>query len=917
MSVKRKIGYGIGLFLLLLLCVFLSVILLIPPILNSESFSQKVRGAGFDGLSWKVRRIGLYGADIVGLRLGPKGAPSIKSVRMDYAPGGLYKRRIQSIQISGVEFYCGFKDGNFFIRGIDPQAISAGVKSEKTAAPVSEGSIFPVSVENIEISDASVVFVWEGGRQKLPFKIALSVKKDGLVHGVANAFPRAQEVTTDFEIDFHSKKIRFNKIDAFFILDRFGDIASRIPGLSLSGKLKVSGSAEFRLKPFQISTVRLDCTLRDMGSAYKGFRLKPTDRHGIDRKAVDTAPIRFGIQSDDGKIWAFSASSAVLIAPAPIRISGMNALLHLTREQIKCAGALRLESEKSDPNQPRRVKVAAPIITKWNFSGAIAKGGDWEVNLESAAPDESISKRWEIRYDGIGFSSGAPDVKIEARGTPKGIRTKYNTSFSHIYVSSGNAGMRVPALLINLEAHLGDNEALQASVKFSASDVNIKTESLSAGIPRLVLAGTIRQSPGGIPQFDGLFKIDGGSLRDPSTKTRVAGINAAFPFQWPWKHSSKKGKVFFGPVKSSGLNLGSFSGSIQQSEPGVDFKGNHKLDLIPGFKLKIKGHSLLFSRNKRSEVSFESRYRTVSPMNLGDFHPGAVGVEATGELTLKGELIADHIGLRCAVDTVLDRAGVVLKKSATSFENIRMNFSMPDLLKLRSAPRQQLRIGRISMGNIHLSDAVVDFQIESDRSVLIEQTNFKWCGGRISSLAMRIEPGVEDYELVLYCDRIKLDRLLEQLGVARAEGEGEVSGRIHVRFKDGEIRFDDGFLFSTPGEEGTIHVKAVEMLTSGIPKSSPQYAQMELAREALKDYQYKWVRLKINTEGENLVLRLTFDGKPANPLPFVYKKEFGGFVRDTTGKRFSNFQGIRLNVNLGLPLNKILRYKGVLDAITN
>jgi len=88
---------------------------------------------------------------------------------------------------------------------------------------------------------------------------------------------------------------------------------------------------------------------------------------------------------------------------------------------------------------------------------------------------------------------------------------------------------------------------------------------------------------------------------------------------------------------------------------------------------------------------------------------------------------------------------------------------------------------------------------------------------------------------------------------------------------------------------------------------------MELTIEALKDFIYDWVRLKLLTEGEDLLLYLQFDGKPANPLPFIYKKDLGGFVRVKSAEEGSRFQGIRLDINLVIPLDKILHYRNALN----
>ena len=90
---------------------------------------------------------------------------------------------------------------------------------------------------------------------------------------------------------------------------------------------------------------------------------------------------------------------------------------------------------------------------------------------------------------------------------------------------------------------------------------------------------------------------------------------------------------------------------------------------------------------------------------------------------------------------------------------------------------------------------------------------------------------------------------------------------------------------------------------------------MELAREALKDYDYAWAKLRLNSEGEILWLQMQMDGKPAKTLPFVYKKDLGGFIKVEAGTEGSRFQGIRLDVNFRLPLNKLLQYKDLIKMI--
>jgi hypothetical protein len=91
--------------------------------------------------------------------------------------------------------------------------------------------------------------------------------------------------------------------------------------------------------------------------------------------------------------------------------------------------------------------------------------------------------------------------------------------------------------------------------------------------------------------------------------------------------------------------------------------------------------------------------------------------------------------------------------------------------------------------------------------------------------------------------------------------------------------------------------------------------QLEIAREALKDYNFEWAKLTISTEGEDMLLKLQLDGKPARTLPFAFRKDIGSFARVDGQAGGSKFQGIRLDVNFRLPLNKILQYKSIIQMM--
>jgi len=173
--------------------------------------------------------------------------------------------------------------------------------------------------------------------------------------------------------------------------------------------------------------------------------------------------------------------------------------------------------------------------------------------------------------------------------------------------------------------------------------------------------------------------------------------------------------------------------------------------------------------------------------------------------------------------------------------------------------------------------------------------------------------GRNSYRATIFCDGIVLSQLLNELGVARASGAGEVMGRIPVVYDKRGFTFDSGFLFSVPGEGNKLRLVDTDNLLSGIPKGTAQFAQLDIANEALKNFDYQWVKINLATERDALKVNMQIDGKPSEPMPFKYDKQKGYFVR-VKGKG-ARFQGIRLNVNTSVPLNRLFLFNNKLQSM--
>ncbi len=341
-----------------------------------------------------------------------------------------------------------------------------------------------------------------------------------------------------------------------------------------------------------------------------------------------------------------------------------------------------------------------------------------------------------------------------------------------------------------------------------------------------------------------------------------------------------------------------FHGQINTApEPDLGLNTNlyhsARLDFaIPEFLLNsTRIHPLL---PMSSDLSFEGRV-SLSGLLCWDQRQG---LGSQGQLEIRDTFLHNR-------DNTLEAKGI----------NAKIQFD--DLFAPSSLPGQKISIDSIKIGKLLFTKANMTCSLERTGSFLMENANVRWCEGLVSIEALRIPLAGNQFvrqkmELTMYCDRLQLPLLLDQMGAFHSQGTGSVSGRIPVTWKGGFFSFENGFLFSTPGTGGRILLKDTDKLLAGIPMGTPQFSQLDLAREALKEFDYDWVTLRLNSQKQNLLLEMGLNGKPAHVLPFVYKKEMGRFIRVDSSSPGSHFQGIKLDVNLELPFHQAIKFGNTL-----
>jgi len=398
------------------------------------------------------------------------------------------------------------------------------------------------------------------------------------------------------------------------------------------------------------------------------------------------------------------------------------------------------------------------------------------------------------------------------------------------------------------------------------------------------------------------------------TEFASRALRLTLPLKWPAPGQHTPGTLRLSGLRMGTHKLGTVTAQVRQQGVNVAYGGTVFTELLPGLRIPFSGAASMTSRDATLEFAIK-QYALPDAFDPATLAPALEDIKLAGTLDVTGGVRMDINGLDSRLGVLLDNGSLTLGEGGTAISGIRLAFDMPDALSMRSAPAQWLSFKMLRAGDILIENGRVAYQLEPKGVVMIEQAGFDWCGGHVSSHAFRVVPGSDEYHVTLFCSELRLSEILSQLGLAKAQGEAALSGELPVSWKNGKISFNSGFLHSTPGEGGTIQVEAMQDLVASIPKGTPQRGQLELAQSAVRDFEYKWVRIKADTVGEDLLVRLSVDGKPKSTLPFVYKKEFGGFMKVTGDVKGSNFQGLRLDVNFSVPLDRILLYKDIVNMI--
>jgi len=868
----------------------------------------------------KVYRIGFSNAVLGDIVVGDSQnvAGRIGSIHAVYTPSSLLAKKLDNITVNGLTLNLVLSDDKILVPGIDLEKF-ARTKMDQKGQPPNSGIKLPFGLESFQVINGLINIHYR--KQLIPVPFALEISReekgdpDGLPAYLLNMqiIPPGSESTLTGTLDLGSNTGNIAIAADSLDLNCFGVLFREIQKTMQFGPASLSGKAKFKIMPFQLESAEID---GELASFY--LRNVPVT-FGISREnAENIVPLHLKLKSQ-GKHWDVAVQGAIMEPLAGI--IDLNGSLVQNNESLRASGKIlfRLVDPPPSRNSEHQYLIIKgnPELTG-NFFIDLTSSGIWQAKLESDSIEKKDSKAepFRIQYGGNILETNTPAIAIHGKGFAESHEVRAELDLSDIHaLLENNTEIKTPKAKVEVsvsQKRESEQESLTSgSFAVSLPDTQFNNNGLT-GKGEIILEGTI---PSQVIvnmrplRAAGKISIGNGALEEQASSLKIGPLDGQIPWHWPLSGQETTGKIKAAQISWENNEVGSFSADIRLRDAVYIIDGRYASSLVKGIVTDVSGKAAIADSGVHASLSLHTAPTPFSSLHLGRIDPALNNSYLAGKLGLDGSFRLDAKGLQGALSVNLQNGRFENPEKKYEVDGIAFALQLPFLPDLRSPPAQSILFEKASFGNLIFEKGKILWQLESGNTLFIEEGVVRWSGGRVFTNAVRISPDMKQFIVTIFCDRLILADILRQFGITNAEGEGTVSGRIPLQVDKGTIRFEDGFLYSSPGQGGSVKVAAFDLLSAGIPKNTPQFAQVDFAAEALRNFTYNWVKLLLNSEGDDLIMQMQMDGKPLQSLPFTYDTQTGLLQRLEDSSKGID-QPIRLDVNFRLPLNRFLGYSG-------
>jgi hypothetical protein len=891
----------------------------LPIYLETRLIPRLSLEAGIDPHEIRIRRIGWREADLGPMRLGFSGQTvlEVAAVQLDYSPVSLLRGRIDTIVISGVRIEVTLNEEGTGIAGLNDSK-TAPTQAERRPTDPDRQRRLPVSIGRLVIPDGRITARWRVHSVSVPFEMDLStVPMEGAamedhtaresITGALRVGPDANALHARGTLNVRTRRMMLSLNGRNLDLSALHTFVQSAPLDRVNARIDLKADLQGRLEPFELTSLVLESRAKGIELTSPDFALQNT----LDDQNRPL-PIVARLTMENQGPWQWSVAPFQLSRPTVVHVTRLDGALTLVEKgwRSETQALSIVPAQLLDSFKAPSVALRQPLALLWHLTARSLEGTSLEFEINGSGQGDPEQNPLAIQSGDMVANSAPPSLTLTGTYDGRTVKAHFESSLTNLHLASPGFTVRAPDLLIT--GTLGRDQAMRIEATAKLPRVRIVQGTIAARLARTRLDARLTNDDGLQWTLTGELNLPEGDISDSAHDVKVLGLSARLPFNWPLGTQAPAGELKAGPIWWQAHNIGDIEGHMELLPHGFFAKATHRSKLFPG--LNVLFDTRVFNDETIASVAVPE-YMPAAEIDLGRFSEAATGFRANGRIAAQADLIVKGTTVDAQGRITIDQGTVRHPDSGLALDGIAGELRMQDLLTLRSAPAQQLRVASMTFGKINATDLRIDFQLEPSNTLFVERAGLRWSQGALQAQAFRLKPELDDVMVTLYCDRLNLAMVLDQLGVAQASGDGAVNGRIPMHWRDGQLRFDKGFLYSTPGQTGTIVLQGTDFLLEGLPVGSPQHTQLDIATEALKDYTYQWATLRLETHDTDLVLGLQLDGKPNRLLPFAYDPQSGGFVR-YKGEGQAEFKGIRIDLNFTTPLNEILDYRSLLTPLS-
>jgi len=164
-------------------------------------------------------------------------------------------------------------------------------------------------------------------------------------------------------------------------------------------------------------------------------------------------------------------------------------------------------------------------------------------------------------------------------------------------------------------------------------------------------------------------------------------------------------------------------------------------------------------------------------------------------------------------------------------------------------------------GNVRFDRGRVDFQV-TRRGIFVDRAEVGWCGGSLNAYSVNWDFVRPHDDFVVYADRIDLGEALMMIMPFKGRMAGVLYGRFPVGIDQGHVRLAPGFLYSLPGQGGSLRLEDSAQMRLLLDRSGIKGEVQEPLAKALSDLDFSTLKLDLEPreDGEG-TLRIKLVGK--------------------------------------------------------